>query len=38
LPYWEKAQAEVTGKLGVGRSDRLLSDLSAAVSAAQPKG
>jgi DNA-binding MarR family transcriptional regulator len=36
LPYWEQAQAEVTRKLGVARSDRLLSDLSAAVSAAQP--
>jgi DNA-binding MarR family transcriptional regulator len=36
LPYWEKAQAEVTKRLGEVRSDRLLSDLSAAVSAAQP--
>jgi DNA-binding MarR family transcriptional regulator len=34
-PYWEKAQAEVTTRLGVGRSDRLLSDLSATVTAAQ---
>jgi DNA-binding MarR family transcriptional regulator len=37
LPYWEKAQAQVTSRLGTGRSDRLLSDLSAAVSAAQPE-
>jgi DNA-binding MarR family transcriptional regulator len=36
-PYWEKAQAQVTSRLGTGRSDRLLSDLSAAVSAAQPE-
>jgi DNA-binding MarR family transcriptional regulator len=36
LPYWKKAQAEVTKRLGEVRSDRLLSDLSAAVSAAQP--
>jgi DNA-binding MarR family transcriptional regulator len=35
LPYWEKAQAEVVGKLGTGRSNRLLADLSASVSAAQ---
>jgi DNA-binding MarR family transcriptional regulator len=38
LPYWEEAQAQVTSKLGAGRSDRLLSDLSAAVSAVQPQG
>jgi DNA-binding MarR family transcriptional regulator len=38
LPYWEEAQSQVTMKLGSGRSDRLLSDLSAAVSAAQPQG
>ncbi|HEU4680342.1 MAG TPA: MarR family winged helix-turn-helix transcriptional regulator [Gemmatimonadales bacterium] len=37
LPYWEKAQAQVTNNLGSGRSDRLLSDLSAAVSAAHPE-
>jgi len=37
LPYWEKAQAQVTNSLGSGRSDRLLSDLSAAISAAQPE-
>jgi DNA-binding MarR family transcriptional regulator len=37
LPYWEKAQAQVTSNLGAGRSDRLLSDLSATVSAAQPE-
>jgi DNA-binding MarR family transcriptional regulator len=37
LPYWDKAQAQVTSKLGAGRSDRLLSDLSVAVSAAQPE-
>lgn len=38
LPYWEKAQAQVTSKLGAGRSDRLLTDLSATISAAQPAG
>jgi DNA-binding MarR family transcriptional regulator len=37
LPYWAKAQAQVTGKLGRTRSERLLSDLSAAVAAAQPE-
>jgi DNA-binding MarR family transcriptional regulator len=36
LPYWEKAQAQVTGKLGTGRSDQLLSDLFATVAAAEP--
>jgi DNA-binding MarR family transcriptional regulator len=38
LPYWEKAQAQVTSKLGPGRSDRMLADLFATVSAAQPAG
>jgi DNA-binding MarR family transcriptional regulator len=37
LPYWEKAQARLTGKLGAGLSKQLLSDLTAAVSAAQPE-
>jgi DNA-binding MarR family transcriptional regulator len=37
LPYWAKAQAQVTEKLGQTRSERLLSDLSAAVAAAQPE-
>jgi DNA-binding MarR family transcriptional regulator len=36
LPYWEKAQAQVTGKLGTGRSGQLLSDLVATVAAAEP--
>jgi DNA-binding MarR family transcriptional regulator len=36
LPYWEKAQAQVTERLGLGRSDRLLSDLFATVAAAEP--
>jgi DNA-binding MarR family transcriptional regulator len=33
LPYWETAQGQVTGKLGRGRSERLLADLAAAVEA-----
>jgi DNA-binding MarR family transcriptional regulator len=36
LPYWEKAQAQVTRKLGAGRSDQLLSHLFAAIAAAEP--
>jgi DNA-binding MarR family transcriptional regulator len=35
LPYWEKAQAQVTEKLGKGRSDQLLSDLFATVAATE---
>lgn len=35
LPYWEKAQAQVTKNLGAARVSRLLADLSAAVAAAQ---
>lgn len=35
LPLWEKAQAQVTKKLGAGRWDRLLADLSAAIAVAQ---
>jgi DNA-binding MarR family transcriptional regulator len=34
LPYWEKAQARMTEKLGKGRSEQLLSELSAATTAA----
>jgi DNA-binding MarR family transcriptional regulator len=34
LPYWEQAQAHVTSRLGAARTNRLLSDLSAAVAAA----
>jgi DNA-binding MarR family transcriptional regulator len=34
LPYWEKAQAQMTEKLGKGRSEQLLSELSAATTAA----
>jgi DNA-binding MarR family transcriptional regulator len=37
LPYWEKAQAQVTRRLGKGRSDQLLSDLFATVAAAEPE-
>jgi DNA-binding MarR family transcriptional regulator len=37
LPYWEKAQAQVTHRLGKGRSDQLLSDLFATVAAAEPE-
>jgi DNA-binding MarR family transcriptional regulator len=37
LPYWEKAQAQVTEKLGKGRSDQLLSDLFATVAATDPE-
>lgn len=37
LPYWEKAQAQVTQRLGKGRSDQLLSDLFATVAAAEPE-
>lgn len=33
FPYWEKAQAQVTKKLGAERTDRLLADLSVAVLA-----
>ena len=35
LPYWEKAQAQVTKNLGAGRVNHLLADLSAAVAAAR---
>lgn len=35
LPYWEKAQAQITKILGAGRVNRLLADLSVAVAAAQ---
>ncbi len=34
LPYWERAQAHVTSRLGAARTNRFLSDLSAAVAAA----
>jgi DNA-binding MarR family transcriptional regulator len=37
LPYWREAQSQVIGRLGPSRSVRLLSDLTAAVSAVQPK-
>ena len=37
LPYWEKAHAQMTRRLGPGRSDRLLADLSAAVTAAEER-
>jgi len=37
LPYWEKAHATMTRRLGPGRSDRLLADLSAAVEAAEER-
>lgn len=35
LPHWEQAQAHVTSYLGPARTHRLLSDLSAAIAAAQ---
>jgi DNA-binding MarR family transcriptional regulator len=35
LPYWAKAQAHVTTQLGSGRAEQLLSNLGAAVRAAQ---
>jgi DNA-binding MarR family transcriptional regulator len=35
LPYWGEAQARITAKLGKVRGERLLTDLSAAVAAAQ---
>lgn len=35
LPLWQRAHAHVTGELGQGRADRLLSDLSAAVGIAE---
>jgi DNA-binding MarR family transcriptional regulator len=34
LPYWEKAQAEMTRRMGSRSLERLLVDLSAAVAAA----
>jgi len=37
LPYWTRAQNHVTRKLGPARSDQLLSNLSAAIGAAQPE-
>jgi DNA-binding MarR family transcriptional regulator len=38
LPYWERAHAQVTGKLGQGRADRLLGDLAAAIASTGPGG
>jgi len=38
LPYWTRAQNHVTRKLGPARSDQLLSNLSAAIGAAQTEG
>jgi DNA-binding MarR family transcriptional regulator len=35
LPLWRRAQAHVTDRLGQGRADRLLSDLSAAIDTAE---
>jgi DNA-binding MarR family transcriptional regulator len=35
LPLWQRAQAQVTRELGRGRSDRLLSDLAAAITTAE---
>jgi DNA-binding MarR family transcriptional regulator len=37
LPLWQRAQAHVTGQLGKGRTERLLSDLSAAVATAESR-
>lgn len=38
LPYWERAHAQVTGKLGPARTDRLLGDLAAAIASAGQGG
>lgn len=38
LPYWAKAQTQITGRLGKARSDQLLSDLTAAIAATRPEG
>ncbi len=35
LPYWERAQAHVTRRLGPARTRHFLSDLAAAIAAAQ---
>jgi DNA-binding MarR family transcriptional regulator len=37
LPYWSRAQKHVMRKLGQTRSDQLLTNLAAAVRAAQPE-
>lgn len=36
LPMWEKAQKELTEKLGAARSHRFLADLTAAIAATHP--
>jgi DNA-binding MarR family transcriptional regulator len=38
LPYWTKAQNHINRKLGPARSGQLLSNLSAAIGAAEPEG
>jgi len=38
FPYWERAQAQVTRRLGQGRANRLLGDLTAAIASAAPDG
>lgn len=38
FPLWERAQAHVAGRLGTARTDRFLSDLSAAVAATHREG
>lgn len=37
LPYWQRAQAQLTARLGRGRSDRLLGDIGAVIGAAAPE-
>jgi DNA-binding MarR family transcriptional regulator len=36
-PYWARAQTQITRRLGPARSDQLLSNLTAAITAAQPE-
>lgn len=36
LPYWGEAQTRITQRLGQGRSEQLLSNLSAAIAATEP--
>jgi DNA-binding MarR family transcriptional regulator len=38
FPYWERAQAQVTRRLGQDRANRLLDDLTAAIVSAAPDG
>jgi DNA-binding MarR family transcriptional regulator len=38
FPYWERAQIQVTRRLGQGRANRLLGDLTAAIASVAPDG